>query len=212
MPASTERVEFDAELGTLFGGFPPSMLTPERKDAYWRGLGKMPMPLFTRVVDRALDGEHGEEKLPSVKRLWQISYEVRAESRAHAQAPAKPERPFDEFIAHGNRVLFAFLTSSEARRFGDDQAVSLPDSAKSMRGAPTPESLAAMIRAKNKLVADYRLICEEEPHASLELRDQLLAKFTELFVPCTDEHLARNSQSFERTHLAADFNQQEQIP
>ncbi len=171
MPSSTEREQFDTHLGALFGGFPPMILTPDRKEGYWRGLAKMPLLTFERCVNRALDGEVGEEKLPSPKRLWQISRDLRHESRAAAQPPATPPREYDVFDAYANRVMLLFFLNRAS------------PSTQVMRGAATAESLAAMIRAKDKLAADYRLICTEEPEASLELRDKLMEKFTELFVP-----------------------------
>lgn len=179
---STERQDFEGELAVLFAAFPPLRMQPAHVDAYWRGLAKMTMPMFRRVLERVLDPEKGEERLPSPKRLWQIHREIRSESRAQAQPPAKDDRPFDAFVAHGNRVLLSYLRT---------------------HGGASRESLQAMIAAKNKLIADYRLICEEEPEAAGELRDKLIEAFDRLFARMPPEELERCYECFERTRLAA---------
>lgn len=197
---STERQAFEAELAILFGGF-PAFLTEPRIEAYWRGLARMSLEMFKRCVEHALS-EGGEEKVPTVQRVWELSRKVTAEARSRmrgSDVPAIPARPFDPFIGHANRVMFMFFISPAAA------------GGHVMRGAPSAESLAAMIRAKNKLVDDYRSICEDEPQASLELRDKLLAKFEELFVPMTPAELTRHQDHFQRTKRTADQPQAQEI-
>lgn len=182
---STERKEFEDELAVLFAAFPPLRMQTAHIDAYWRGLGKMAMPMFQRVIARVLDPEKGEDKLPSPRRIWSISRELVSESRAAAQPAATQAPQLDTFESYGNRVLFWFLTSCPSAS-PDPELSPLRGEQRDMRGAATPDSLCAMVAAKNKLVADYRLICSEEPGAALELRDALIERFRTLFVPKTN--------------------------
>lgn len=51
---STEREEFDKQLGVLFGGV-DLPLTESKRDAFWRGLQRMSMLDFTRTIDHMLE-------------------------------------------------------------------------------------------------------------------------------------------------------------
>lgn len=192
---STERNEFDVELKVLFGAF-PSFLTDDRREAYWRGLQKMNLGLFKRCVERAI-GEGGDEKLPTVHRLWEISHALRDQARGPMHGPGpQAQREVDLFTGYGNRVLFWYLTSSSKaspdglRPIGEE-----------MRGAPSAKSLRVLIREKNRIADAYRSICTEEPEASLDMRDELLAAFDKHFEPMPDseraviaEHVARTGR------------------
>lgn len=101
---STDRSAFDEQLEVLFGGF-PQFLTPNRKEAFWRGLQKMPLPLFARCVDHVLS-EKGDDKLPTPNRIWQISQALRSRPKVE-QRSAPPQ--FDDFHAFGQRCLLVFL-------------------------------------------------------------------------------------------------------
>lgn len=68
---SGDRAEFDKQLATMMGGFPGYFLTDERRESYWRGLQKMPMAAFVRLIDFILS-EDGPEKIPSVHALWEL--------------------------------------------------------------------------------------------------------------------------------------------
>lgn len=181
---STERKDFEHDLAILFGAYPGVRLSEANIEAYWRGLERMSLVTFRRAMDRILDPEQGEDRLPSPKRIWQIARELVSESRANAQPPAKPTRSSDAFDAHGNRVLLSYLRT---------------------HGGASLASIKAMVAAKNKLVADYRLICEEEPQASLELRDKLIEAFDRTFERMPREELERALQSFERLHYVGDL-------
>jgi hypothetical protein len=175
---STDRPAFDAQIAVLFGAF-PTFLSDARREAYWRGLQKMPPVLFERVVDVAIN----EEKLPNVHRIWEISRELRQQSSAPRREETDAEkRPLDDFIAHGNRCLLSFLRTN---------------------GGATNESLKAMVAAKNKLVDDFRMVCQDEPEAALELRDKLNEAFAKHFVRMTQDELLRHIEHFQRTGYAA---------
>jgi hypothetical protein len=168
---STERPEFTALLGALCAGF-NQPVTPERIEGYWRGLSNMQLPAFERVVDYAL-GETGPDKLPTAPQLWRLYRELTAAARKEA-TPAPVQGALVDphpFTLHANRVMFRLLREL-AQKHGT--------------GA-TPESLAAMVAAKARVVGNYRYICEDEPAACAELRDVLTAELIALYVPASPD-------------------------
>jgi len=52
-----ERPEFDKQLAILCAGLDVPC-TDERKEAYWKGLNRMSLPLFTRAVEQILSEEN----------------------------------------------------------------------------------------------------------------------------------------------------------
>lgn len=129
---STEREEFDKQLAVLFGGFPKAFLTTERKEAYWRGLEKMPLSAFVRCVNFVL-GDNGIDDLPPVNRIWQISRDLRA--RTHQSDTQKPTPQFDDYHMLAARWLFAYLLK---------------------QGGVDPVKLPKLIAAKNRIVEQFR--------------------------------------------------------
>lgn len=118
---STDRQDFETQLEVLFGGY-PTFLTPPRKEAYWRGLQKMPMSMFIRCVDYALQDTSEEgKKLPTVHRLWDISRGLKAQvQQPRAEAPELPLSDLDHYARFANIQLFKFL------RVHDVQSAQLP--------------------------------------------------------------------------------------
>jgi hypothetical protein len=117
---SADREDFEKQLEVLFGGY-PTFLTPPRKEAYWRGLQKMPLSMFIRCVDYALQDTSEEgKKLPTVHRLWDISHGLK--SRVQPQLVREPENgpKLDHFARFANIQLFKFM------RAYDVQASHLP--------------------------------------------------------------------------------------
>lgn len=83
--------------------------------------------------------------------------------------PAKPKPEADGFAIYVDLLLWRYLCS---------------------RGAASPESLTQLIAAKNYWRDVYRTICEDEPKASLELRDKLIAQLDAVYEPmCTPDIL-----------------------
>lgn len=129
---NAERPDFEAQLAILFGGH-PTFLTPPRIDAYWRGLQKMPLSVFVRCVDESL-GPDGDEKLPTVNRIWQISRAMKA--RGARPSPHVEEQQFgDDYHVLGQRWLLAFLLKCQ--------------------GVP-PEKMPKLVTAKNSIVDQFR--------------------------------------------------------
>lgn len=71
-----DREEFEKLIAELCAGFnvPPG----ERPAAYWKGLAKMSLGQFARVVEQAL-GEDGPEKIPTVRAVWDLHRKRRSE-------------------------------------------------------------------------------------------------------------------------------------
>lgn len=140
---STERQQFDGELAVLFGGWPRVSLTPERTEAYWRGLQKMPLALFTRCVDAALSEQspkEAKEGVPTPNTLWQISRNL----RAAPQKQALPLQQHDDYHCLGQKWLFAFLLKQ--------------------RGVD-PEKVPQLVAAKNRIVEQFRASGEAQVEA-----------------------------------------------
>jgi hypothetical protein len=173
---STEREIFDEHLEVLFGGF-TGFLTDPRREAYWRGLQKMPLSVFVRCVDQVL-GETGQEKLPTVNTLWQVSRNLRAASANDRPSVLRSE-PLDIVHAYGNRALLWWLRK---------------------HGSVSASSLQKIIAAKKQTCDAYALITQEEPEAGAELRDKLFAEWDALREPMPAAELASGYERFERMH------------
>lgn len=140
---STDRQDFEAQLEVLFGGYPAAFLTGPRKEAYWRGLQKMPLSLFVRCIDSALQDQSEEgAKPPTVNRVWEISRNLRA--MAAPQKQALPLQQHDDYHCLGQKWLFAFLLKQ--------------------RGVD-PEKVPQLVAAKNRIVEQFRASGEAQVEA-----------------------------------------------
>jgi hypothetical protein len=83
---SGDRQEFDTQMAMLCAGF--NVPQGDRFDAYWKGLEKMQLASFVRVVEHAL-GENGPDKIPTTQACWAISKQLRARPTVyvHQEAP-----------------------------------------------------------------------------------------------------------------------------
>ena len=149
---SSERAEFDQHLGTLCAGFNVPM-TELRGEAYWRGLAKMQLSTFARVVEHAL-GQDGPERIPTATQCWALSKQLRAQLPRATQSESAPT--VEPLVAFGNRCLLKLLRET----CGTD-----------------PETLARLVAEKNRLAADFRLIATEETLTAAEVREAMFAGF-----------------------------------
>lgn len=104
---SGDREEFENQVRTLCAGFnvPPG----DRIEAYWRGLAKMDLPTFARVVEHAL-GADGPEKIPTTGQCWQISKQMRSRPRVFEhEKPADTSWHGDAWERIANYHLFDYL-------------------------------------------------------------------------------------------------------
>jgi hypothetical protein len=130
---STEREDFDKQLEVLFGGY-PTFVTAPRKEAYWRGLQKMPLSVFVRCVDAALQDQSEEgKKLPTVNRVWELSRALKARSAPVQRT--QESRQYDDYHLLGQRWLFAYLLKN---------------------GGMDPVKLPKLIAAKNRIIEEFR--------------------------------------------------------
>jgi hypothetical protein len=84
---SGDHEEFKAQLKALCAGY--NVPFGDRGDAYWRGLEKMDLGSFARVVEFCL-GEGGPDKIPTTGQCWAISKQLRARPRLYEH-----EKPTD---------------------------------------------------------------------------------------------------------------------
>jgi len=152
-----DRAQFDSQLGALCAGFNVPM-TELRSEAYWRGLERMQLSQFARVVSHAL-GEDGPERIPLVPQCWAIWKQIR-HRRAPSQESAPPQAPpFDHFHGFGQRCLLRFLRQA---------------------GGVDDGTLGRLVAEKNRLLGQYRLIATEEEITADELRERLLVSFARI--------------------------------
>ncbi len=165
---STERPVFEDRCKVLLAGF-NTMVTPERLEAYWTGLNRMPLGTFERCLSHVL-GPEAPDRLPTPGQLWRVSKELRAKPDARSTAPVQPQG--ETFANYGNRAMVAWLCK---------------------RGPASATALLDMVDEKNRLCDAYRVICQEEPTACVELRDKLFAAWEAAWQPLSTEIAAKPS-------------------
>jgi hypothetical protein len=105
---STDRTEFEAQLGKLCAGLNVPM-TPERVEAYWTGLSKMSLLQFVRSVDHAL-GENGAAKFPTVPQIWIIHRNLKSQATQITQ-PARQIEQQDHLLYFANRLFLRHIAN-----------------------------------------------------------------------------------------------------
>jgi len=104
---STDRTEFETQVGTLCGGFNVPA-TRERQDAFWTGLAKMTLVEFVRCVEFALS-EEGPDKFPTTKAVWKLHREIKSHARAHTQQVVRQVEQQDHLLHFANRMFYRHL-------------------------------------------------------------------------------------------------------
>lgn len=151
---STERELFEKHFGQLCAGYNLPM-TELRGDAYWRGIGKMPLPDLERLVEHCL-GADGPERFPTVNVCWQLSRSLKP-ARARGALGHEPpeeakryERPLDTWDIQGNTHLgyhFARVLSRAPHRFG--RVETQPNSTSAIRNPLREACMGVMAQAKH---------------------------------------------------------------
>lgn len=170
---STERPQFEEHLTQLLAGY-DRKATPDRIEAYWRGLNRMPLVAFERVVDYAL-GEKGPEELPTPKRCWQIYRDMRA-APASADGRAKVDPRFTKADIWANRWLFGYLAQ---------------------QGAASRASLTKLVEVKNKIAASCSGIPDDELDPQ-ELRETLFQAFDRVWEIAPQSEIDEDIERFRR--------------
>lgn len=115
--------------------------------AYWTALNRMDVSVFERSCERACETL---DRFPKPGQLWTIARELRAEAGASARQEAAAKPVGDALHGYANRVLFWWLWDHTVKR-----------------GPLDPGQLTAVIRAKDEMLAQYRmLIAEHDPDAT----------------------------------------------
>ena len=155
-----DRAQFDSQLGALCAGFNVPV-TELRSEAYWRGLERMQLSQFARVVSHAL-GEDGPERIPLVPKCWAIWKQIRHRRPVAAAAPVEVQPPqYDALHGFAQRCLLRFLREA---------------------GGVDDGTLGRLVAEKNRLLGQYRLIATEEEITADELRERLLVSFARIAV------------------------------
>lgn len=151
---SNDLPEFTRQVEVLCAGFniPPTDL---RVEALWRSLQSMDLMVFTRVVEFALTGGGGTEKMPTAPQIWNLSRQMKARAPVREQ-PRDTGAQYDHFHGFGQRALMAFLKS---------------------HGPASTDSLQRLVAAKNRIVAEFRMISGEDAVTADELREALFRAF-----------------------------------
>jgi hypothetical protein len=106
-----DRDQFEEQLGVLCAGF-NLPVTPHRRDAYWRGLGKMSLAQFARCVDLAVS-EDGPDDMPTPKSIWRIHRALRSQGALVVSQDQPQEDSRDHLLFFANRMLLRHLTDRD---------------------------------------------------------------------------------------------------
>lgn len=183
---STERPQFEEQLAVLCAGCNVPA-TPERNEAYWRGLLNMNLIAFGQVVDAILGGaanaelgDKGRGKIPTVPQIWSIYHQLRNQRRVNAaQAQDKPVE-LDRFGRFANFMLLNFI-----RRY----PVAISDA-----------SLREMVKVKDRLVDDFREIDAEDPVSGEDMRNALHRRWNNLVRPASEQERRLDREYLEIHH------------
>lgn len=157
----SDRTDFEAQLASLCAGF--NVPVGDRAEAYWRGLARMELRTFARIVEHCL-GEDGPEKIPTTKQCWLHSKALRKNG---ADAPAEPKRPpwtGDHWDVESNFRLLAHIRAS-GKRYGPDAGYS--EALREATAGPLTRAYAAvLVRWKKAFAEDMRV----EAHPTPQIR------------------------------------------
>lgn len=145
---STERQDFEAAMAQLCAGYDKPV--GERLEAYWKGLAKMGLVEFQRIIEHCLS-EDGPPKLPSCRQLWDIRKTLKAKQRP--AIPVQTRAPFggggDHLEYFANRLLLQHLSARGG--LGSSGGIG--------PGVPPPLQVASELKrcleAKRRLVDEF---------------------------------------------------------
>ena len=154
---ASDRAEFDIQLASLCAGF--NVPVSDRGPAYWRGLGKMELRTFVRVIEFAL-GEHGPEKIPTTRQCWSIAKAARPTYQPPAP-PAGKQWTGDRYDMEGNLRLMALVRAGGTRYAPDASYDS--NTHQSTPGPLTHAYTAILIQWRNSWAEDCRVELNPTP-------------------------------------------------
>lgn len=157
----SDRTDFEAQLASLCAGFNVPM--GDRAEAYWRGLAKMELRTFARVVEHCL-GEDGPEKIPTTKQCWLHSKSLRKNGAFTPSEPTRAPWTGDRWDIEANFRLLTHIRSA-GKRYGPDAAYS-EAAREAIAGPLTRAFTAVLVRWKKAFAEDMRV----EAHPTPETR------------------------------------------
>lgn len=104
---STEREEFKNQLVILCSAF--NVPIGDREEAYSKGLSKMSLIEFARVVEHVI-GEGGPERIPTTGQCWNILRTIKSKPVMQLGYVAKPQTSRQDNLAFfANRIMLRYL-------------------------------------------------------------------------------------------------------
>lgn len=151
---NSDRNDFTAQLGALCAGF--NVPLGDRVEAYWRGLAKMELRTFVRVVEHCL-GEEGPEKIPTTRQCWSLAKVIRP-ARFVAPEPEKPQWQGDKWDIDANHHLRLHVRNHPHKYAPDSTYDSLTRQA--VAGPLTIAYTAILVRWKKTWAEDMRVLAK----------------------------------------------------
>jgi hypothetical protein len=104
---TTDRSDYDKLFDTWCVGL-GAIPTEARREAYWKGLSKMSVIQFSRVVDHCLS-EDGPEKIPTVPGVWKLWRSIAAAARTRSMPPPQPPEEQSEGLKLVNGMFLQYI-------------------------------------------------------------------------------------------------------
>ena len=104
---TTDRSDYDKLFDSWCVGL-GAIPTEARREAYWKGLSKMSVIQFSRVVDHCLS-EDGPEKMPTVPGVWKLWRSIAAAARSRSMPPPPPPEELSKGLQHVNGMFLKYL-------------------------------------------------------------------------------------------------------
>jgi hypothetical protein len=144
---STDRAEFEEQMKILCAAYDKPL--GDRIEAYWKGLAKMSLVEFARVVEWCC-GENQPEKFPPSGKCWDILKILKNARSTPAMLPRrKPLKDAADNLAFmANRCLFACLTTRCSLASGGT-------------GFGAANMLQPLLKFKNELVVEFTAYVRE---------------------------------------------------
>jgi hypothetical protein len=104
---SSEQTEFNTLFDQVCAGL-GAIPSDARRAAYWKGLSKMSLIQFSRVVDFCLSDE-GPDKFPTVPGVWKLWRVIAAAARSRSMPPPPPPEELSKGLQHVNGMFLKYL-------------------------------------------------------------------------------------------------------
>lgn len=97
--------------------------TDARREGYWKGLAKMSLIQFTRVVEHCLS-EEGPDKFPTVPAIWKLWRAISAKARQGSMPPPRAPEPQSQGLRLINGLFLKYLARRRlAQEFKGDISI-----------------------------------------------------------------------------------------